>query len=247
MSEKKIPRRNEKATYLTFLVGINKEKVRVKVKENGIIIGRTTKKKAVDLDTKPFNGDRLGVSRQHALIAPKNDYFYVQDLESVNSTWLNKVRLRPMEEVDLYHGDLLHLGECRLEVYFTYEDEVLDALGATEVFDAEPPQANEEVAEKPLVADKVQTGLLSDKPISPTEDDKAVKPKVEADVPNNAKADSDGKTGLLSNFPKIPKDAIKDVKEETSSDKVGNSKTDKDGKTGLLSDLTDEPKDADPS
>lgn len=156
MSEKKIPRPNQKAAYLTFLVGADKQKVRVKVKAEGITIGRSTKKKVVDLDTKPYNGDRLGVSRQHALIAPEKDYFCVQDLESVNSTWLNKVRMRPMEAEELYHGDILHLGECRLEVYFTYEDEVLDALGATEVLDAESPQTSEG-----------KTGLLPDLPETP--------------------------------------------------------------------------------
>lgn len=177
MSEKKIPRPNQKAAYLTFLVGTDKQKVRVKVKDEGIIIGRTTRNKAVDLDTKPHNGDRLGVSRQHALIAPEKDYFCVQDLESVNSTWLNKVRLRPLVAEELYHGDILHLGECRLEVYFTYEDEVLDALGVTEVLDAELPQTSE-----------VKTGQSSDEP-------------------DNSKRDTNGKTGILSDLPETPKDA----------------------------------------
>lgn len=133
MSEKKIPRPNEKASYLTFYVGRDREKIRLKVKEKGLIVGRNSKNKPVDLDTKPVNGDRLGVSRQHILITAKNDYFYVQDLESVNSTWLNRVRLQPMLAKELYHGDILHLGECRIEVYYTYDDEVQDELGGTKV------------------------------------------------------------------------------------------------------------------
>jgi|GEM_PF-3933197 len=131
MSEKKIPRPGEKATYLTLLVGREKEQVRVKMKDKGIIIGRNTKRSRVDFDTKPFNGVELGVSREHLLIAPKRDYFYVQDLESVNSTWHNKVRMRPMVAEELYHGDLLHLGEFRVEVFFTYADEVQEDLGDT--------------------------------------------------------------------------------------------------------------------
>ncbi len=204
MSEKKIPRPNQKAAYLTFLVGTDKQKVRVKMKDDGIIIGRTTKKKAVDLDTKPHNGDRLGVSRQHALIAPEKDYFCVQDLESVNSTWLNKVRLRPLVAEELYHGDILHLGECRLEVYFTYEDEVLDALGATEVLDDALSKASE--AEKPLTSSEGKTGLLSDLPETP-KDNKEVKIGQSSDEPDNSKRDTNGKTGILSDLPETPKDA----------------------------------------
>ena len=183
MSEKNIPRPNEKATYLTFYVGRDREKFRVKVKDKGLIIGRTTKRKAVDLDTKPMNGDKLGVSRQHVLIGAKKDYFYVQDLESVNSTWLNRVRLKPMVATELYHGDILHLGECRIEVYYTYEDEVHAELDNTKVFDDNPaiddasaPKDSEKSTrvfgqEDDTQSDEGKTGFLPDLPDNPTDAD----------------------------------------------------------------------------
>lgn len=180
MSAKNIPRPGKKASYLTLLIGREKEQVRVKMKDKGIIIGRNTKRSRVDFDTKPYNGLESGVSREHLLIAPKKDYFYIQDLESVNSTWHNKVRMRPMVAEELYHGDVLHLGEFRLEVYFTYADEVEDDLGDTLQFaDAENAPATRQFAnpdeerkagsthvfgeEKPWNTQDGKTSTLSDK------------------------------------------------------------------------------------
>ncbi|MGJ3239150.1 MAG: FHA domain-containing protein [Anaerolineae bacterium] len=143
-----IPRPGQQAPYLTLLIGRDKQQVLVRMREKGITIGRSTKKSRVDVDTSSYSGIEFGVSREHVLIAPKRDYFYVQDLDSVNSTWHNKVRMRPMVAEELYHGDLLHLGELRIEVFYTYEDEVRDALGATtqlgDVPSIAPPSANQE-------------------------------------------------------------------------------------------------------
>ena len=179
MSENNIPRPGQKASYLTLLVGRDKDEVRVRMKDKGIIIGRNTRKSSVDFDTKPYDGAMLGVSREHVLIAPKKDYFYVQDLETVNSTWHNKVRMRPMVAEELYHGDLLHLGELRIEVFYTYDDEVQENLGATVDFGGGAPQTrdfsqgNDSESgkstrkfgeEKPWGDDGNKTGKLSDNP-----------------------------------------------------------------------------------
>lgn len=136
MNNEKIPRPGQKASYLTFLIGKDKREVRVRMKDKGIIIGRNTKRNKVDFDTKPYNGDMAGVSREHVIIAPKKDYFYVQDLDTVNSTWHNKVRMKPMIAEELYNGDVLHLGELRIEVYYTYDEEVQENLGDTTNFNA---------------------------------------------------------------------------------------------------------------
>jgi len=138
MSEKKIPRQGQKASYLTLLVGKDKQQVRVRMKDKGIIIGRNTKRSSVDFDTKPFDGIEKGVSREHVLIAPKSDYFYVQDLDTINSTWHNKVRMKAMVAEELYHGDVLHLGELRIDVFYTYEDEIQADLGLTKDFSQAP-------------------------------------------------------------------------------------------------------------
>jgi len=135
MTEKQIPREGQVADYLTLYIGREKTRIRVRMKKDGIVIGRNTKREKVDVDTKPFNGIEKGVSRHHVYIAPKRDHFYVRDLESANSTWHNRVRMRPNVAEELYHGDVLHLGELRIEVHYTYQDEIQEELGDTTLFD----------------------------------------------------------------------------------------------------------------
>lgn len=134
MTDRNIPRAGEVANYLTLYIGREKERLRVRMKADGIIIGRSSKREKVDVDTKPYNGVEKGVSRNHVLIVPKKDYFYVKDLNSANSTWHNKVRMRPNIAEELYHGDILHVGELRIEVHYTYDDEVHAELGDTTQF-----------------------------------------------------------------------------------------------------------------
>lgn len=138
MSNGKIPRPGEKATFLTLLVGRDKQKEIVRMKDKGIIIGRNTKRSSVDFDTVPYEGAKKGVSREHVLITPRADFFNVQDLETVNSTWLNRVRLKPMVASELYHGDVLHLGELRIEVLYTYEDDAQEQPASTVTFNDAP-------------------------------------------------------------------------------------------------------------
>lgn len=142
MTAKRIPRDGERAAFLTLYIGKTRQRVHIRMKSKGITIGRNTKQESVDVDTVPFDGAKHGVSRRHVLIAPKKDYFFVRDLNSVNSTWHNKVRMSPMIAEELYHGDLLHLGELRIEVYYTYADELMDRLQDTNLLpalDDQPP------------------------------------------------------------------------------------------------------------
>lgn len=173
MSETSIPRPGQKANYLTLLVGNAKQQVRVRVQDKGIIIGRNTKRASVDFDTQPYNGATLGVSREHLLIVPKKDYFYAQDLETINSTWHNKVRMKPMVAEELYHGDLFHLGGLRVEIFYTYDDEIQENLGATVTFDSnasspetsDVPEANKATrvfGEAKTGDAKDKTGILTD-------------------------------------------------------------------------------------
>ncbi|MEO1289541.1 MAG: FHA domain-containing protein [Chloroflexota bacterium] len=131
MQEKKIPRAGEQATHLTLYIGTSKSPMVVRMKSDGIILGRNSKNTTVDVNLKPFDAIQKGVSRKHVLIAPKRDYFYVKDLESVNSTWHNRVRMKPNVAEELFHEDVLHLGELRVEVHYTYADEVKSQLGNT--------------------------------------------------------------------------------------------------------------------
>lgn len=124
----RIPSSGEKPDFLLLFIGSQRRPVRVHMKPEGIIVGRNTADTHVDVDMTPFNGAQHGVSRAHVVILPKRDRFSIKDLDTVNSTWVNKNRLRPNIATDLYHGDIVHLGELRVEVYFGYEDDLVDNL-----------------------------------------------------------------------------------------------------------------------
>lgn len=69
-----------------------------------------------DIDLSPFNGEELGVSRQHLIIKLDGDRVVVSDNKSSNGTKLNGERLKPNEAYPIRHGDELTLGTMALKV-----------------------------------------------------------------------------------------------------------------------------------
>jgi pSer/pThr/pTyr-binding forkhead associated (FHA) protein len=139
MSNSRIPRSGEKPTFLILYIGLQRRPIRVAMKPEGIVVGRNSSDTFVDVDMTPYNGGEQGVSREHVVITPKRDHFVIKDLDTINSTWVNKRRLRPMVATDLYHGDIIHLAELRAEVHFAYDDDFIDNLdsqGSTKRLDA---------------------------------------------------------------------------------------------------------------
>lgn len=76
-----------------------------------VVIGRAGGH-AVTLDTTPFHGRELGVSRVHAEISYNKGTYYVRDLKSTNGTWLNQTRLAPLVHHPISAGDELRIGHC---------------------------------------------------------------------------------------------------------------------------------------
>lgn len=82
-------------------------------------LGRTLEDSLVDvthLDLTPYGADRLGVSRKHALLEIRQNRLIVTDLNSVNGTSVNRVRLQPNAPYQLMHGDILELGDLQLRI-----------------------------------------------------------------------------------------------------------------------------------
>ncbi|UCE05691.1 MAG: FHA domain-containing protein [bacterium] len=86
--------------------------------KNEILLGREDPVSAVfpDIDTTPYNGEEDGVSRQHAKIFQQGNEYYIEDLDSVNSTFLNKVKLDPNIPSPITNGDELMLGRLKFRV-----------------------------------------------------------------------------------------------------------------------------------
>lgn len=81
-----------------------------------LIIGREDPVSGVfpDLDTSFISGEEDGVSRQHAKITHADNQYYVEDLSSVNFTFINKVKLDPNMPSPINDGDELMLGRMKL-------------------------------------------------------------------------------------------------------------------------------------
>lgn len=67
-----------------------------------------------DVDLVPFGGEEGGVSRRHAQITRAGNQFFIEDLNSVNYTFLNKQKVPVGEVHPLQDGDEIRLGRVLL-------------------------------------------------------------------------------------------------------------------------------------
>lgn len=91
-----------------------KGSLRLSWKNNSLPLGRIIsigrgKSNSVVLD------DPL-VSRRHALIEERMGTYYIKDLESTNSTYVNKNPLKPGEEKKLQPGSVINIGKSELKI-----------------------------------------------------------------------------------------------------------------------------------
>jgi hypothetical protein len=67
-----------------------------------------------DVDLAPYGADAYGVSRQHARLRRAENGYTLEDLNSVNLTYVNDERLEPGRKIALADGDHILLGSLRL-------------------------------------------------------------------------------------------------------------------------------------
>lgn len=63
-----------------------------------------------DVDLVPFGGEEGGVSRRHAKITRRDEVYYIEDLNSVNYTFVNKKKIVMGIDHPLQDGDEIRLG-----------------------------------------------------------------------------------------------------------------------------------------
>jgi pSer/pThr/pTyr-binding forkhead associated (FHA) protein len=71
-----------------------------------------------EVDLTPYGAVEKGVSRRHAKLVWHGDQLTVEDVGSVNGTFLTGQRLVPYEAMPMRSGDVLQLGKLVLQVYF---------------------------------------------------------------------------------------------------------------------------------
>jgi pSer/pThr/pTyr-binding forkhead associated (FHA) protein len=83
-----------------------------------VVIGRLDASHAVfpDVDLTNEQGTEKGVSRRHARISRRDDQVFIEDLNSLNGTFLNATRLVPELPYPLKGGDQVQLGKLILTI-----------------------------------------------------------------------------------------------------------------------------------
>ena len=84
--------------------------------QTSVVVGRADALSGVapDLDLDPYAGELAGLSRRHARVSLQQGQCWIEDLNSVNWTYLNNQRLSPEQPLPLNDGDLLRLGNVVL-------------------------------------------------------------------------------------------------------------------------------------
>ena len=81
-------------------------------------LGRTDDK-PVDIDLEDQeSADRIWTSRQHAVVTFEDGKLTVEDLNSLNGTFVNRTRVHPGQVRELNENDVLQVGTVHLKVLF---------------------------------------------------------------------------------------------------------------------------------
>jgi hypothetical protein len=84
-----------------------------------VVLGRLDASQAVfpDVDLTNEQGSEKGVSRRHARITRREDQVFIEDLNSLNGTFLNATRLVPELPYPLKDEDQVQLGRLILTIH----------------------------------------------------------------------------------------------------------------------------------
>ena len=87
-----------------------------------VVIGRLDHEgiEKIDIDLMPYGARERGVSRQHAALYRTRHTVSLVDLKSSNGTYLNGVKLVPLQPRLLREDDEVRLGNMRFRIYFDH-------------------------------------------------------------------------------------------------------------------------------
>ena len=99
---------------LTILLKFNDKILKtIESDKNEIMIGRNA---ANDIAI-----ENLAVSKQHARIVKQDEAYYIEDLDSTNGTYLNKISIT---KKDLKNNDIIIIGKHSLEIHFVKKGDI---------------------------------------------------------------------------------------------------------------------------
>lgn len=102
------------------LVAISNDRVFELAPDREMMIGRGDPGRGISPDITLSDEAAVtgGVSRVHAKVFCKGDEYYISDLNSTNSTYLNKKRLIPQQAEKISDGDEIQLGKYLMRMRF---------------------------------------------------------------------------------------------------------------------------------
>lgn len=80
-------------------------------------IGRVSEGQSIlpDIDLTPYEAYSQGVSRLHATLKIRGEDLLIIDLGSSNGTRINNNKVAPHEEKEVLHGDVIALGQFKIQ------------------------------------------------------------------------------------------------------------------------------------
>jgi hypothetical protein len=75
-----------------------------------LILGRKHSSSAVDIDLEPYQASKYGVSRLHARLVKHDDAWWLDDLHSLNGTFVNDIQVKHGNPVALKEGDIIRFS-----------------------------------------------------------------------------------------------------------------------------------------
>ncbi len=92
---------------------------------------------ATHVDLSRYGASEKGVSRVHMRLSHRDGAFYIEDLDSVNGTYINSVRVRVGEKLAIESGTEIRLGQLGMYIYFGKANRPVDGAGTRELTDSE--------------------------------------------------------------------------------------------------------------
>lgn len=71
-----------------------------------------------DINLEAFGGDKFGISRLHARITLEEGLAFIEDLGSLNATFVNRRLIKPHARRQIYDGDEIQLAGLTLTFHF---------------------------------------------------------------------------------------------------------------------------------
>ena len=100
------------------LIVVGKTATIVLPNKPALVLGRTYGKSVADIDLEPYGASKAGVSRHHARLLRQGEDWLIEDLNSLNGTFINDKQIKAGHPEKLRDGDRIRLSHLKLIIAF---------------------------------------------------------------------------------------------------------------------------------